>query len=139
MIDGYAIGFKSCVERAPAGDKLVSNFSTENVNSAFFTMTCPESAPWANCLDVPCEIDPLDPAEATCQCQVVETGPSLTFGGGCDTGTCTSVIWSAAPLGLLGLSQYESGMECVNQAVTLPPMCPSATPAASPIATPSSG
>ena len=109
VVDSYAIGFKTCAERAPAGRSVHSNFSTANVNSEFQVLTCPESAPWANCLDVPCEIDAYNPAVATCQCQMVDTGPSLTFGGGCDTQTCTSTIWSAAPEGLLGLSQLETG------------------------------
>ncbi len=138
VIDAYSVGFKSCSERAQAGNNLVSNFSAVNVNSAFAVMTCPENAPWANCLDMPCEIDSLNPAQATCQCQIVETGPSLTWGGGCDTGTCTSVIWSAAPPTYLGLAQYEEGLKQVNQEVTFPAACPAATPVVSPAsATPS--
>jgi hypothetical protein len=133
--DSYAIGFKTCAERAQSGNKIVSNFSDVNVNSEFSVMTCPENAPWANCLDMPCEIDALNPALAVCQCQVVEIGPSLTWGGGCDTSTCTSVIWSAAPTNYLGLAQYEEGMQQVGQPVTLPAACPAA-PSASPVATP---
>ncbi|HEX5498768.1 MAG TPA: hypothetical protein VFX03_06055, partial [Thermomicrobiales bacterium] len=134
VLDDYAIGYKSCAERAQSGGQLHSNFSTANVNSAFFTMTCPADAPWANCLDMPCTIDPKNPALANCQCQIVDSGPSLTFGGGCDVATCTSAIWSAAPLGLAGLSQLETGMACVDQQVTLPPTCPAtgATPEATP-------
>ncbi len=133
-----AIGFKTCTERAQSGVNLTSNFSTVNVNSEFAVMTCPEDAPWANCLDVPCEIDSVNPAVATCQCQIVETGPSLTFGGGCDTANCTSTIWSAAPTTYLGLPQYESGMAQVGQEVNLPMTCPRATPVAAPAsATPS--
>jgi hypothetical protein len=130
VVDSYAIGFKTCEERAQSGTQLHSNFSTANVNSEFSVLTCPESTPWANCLDVPCEIDTFNPAVATCQCVMVETGPSLTFGGGCDTSTCTSTIWSAALEGLLGLQQYETGMKQVNQEVVLPATCPSATPVA---------
>jgi hypothetical protein len=136
VVDGPAIGFKTCEERAQAGASLHSNFSTINVNSEFRVLTCPQSAPWANCLDVPCEIDSYNPAVATCQCQMVDSGPSLTFGGGCDTATCTSTIWSAAPEGLLGLAQFEAGMKMVDQPVTLPAACPSATPVASPAGTP---
>lgn len=130
VVDSYAIGFKTCEERAQSGTQLHSNFSTVNVNSEFSVLTCPESAPWANCLDVPCEIDTYNPAVATCQCLMVETGPSLTFGGGCDTETCTSTIWSAAPEGLLGLQQYEAGMKQVGMEIVLPPTCPAATPVA---------
>lgn len=135
VVDSYAIGFKTCEERAQSGTSLHSNFSTANVNSEFSVLTCPESTPWANCLDVPCEIDTFNPAVATCQCVMVDKGPSLTFGGGCNTETCTSTIWSAAPEGLLGLQQYEDGMKAVGMEVTLPPTCPApATPVASPAA-----
>ncbi len=136
--NAYAIGFKSCTERAQSGLSLYSNFSTANVNSAFSTMTCPEDAPWANCLDMPCEIDPLNPAMAVCQCELVTTGPSLTFGGGCDTSTCAYQVWSAAPPTYLGLPQYEAGMKMVKQQIAIPATCPSATPGATPASTPAS-
>jgi hypothetical protein len=137
VLDGYSIGFTTCRERALAGTALVSTFSTQNVTSAFGLLTCPEDVPWANCLDMPCQLDPLNPALATCQCQMVETGPSFTFGGGCDTGTCSSVIWSAAAPP--GVTQYTAAMQRVNQPVTFPAMCPGATPVASPAGTPGGG
>jgi hypothetical protein len=134
VLNGYSMGYTTCPERALTGTSLISTFSTENVTSAFGALSCPEDAPWANCLDMPCEIDPLDPALATCQCQVVETGPSFTFGGGCDPSQCTSTIWSgAAPP---GVSQYAAAMACVNQPVTFPATCPAgarATPNATPV------
>jgi hypothetical protein len=137
VLDGYSIGFTTCREREPAGKTLVSTFSTENVTSAFGLLTCPEDVPWANCLDMRCELDSLDPALATCQCQMVETGPSLTFGGSCDTRTCSSVIWSAATPP--GVTQYVGAMRCVDQPVTFPAMCPPATPMAPPAGTPEGG
>ena len=126
VLDGYSIGFTTCRERAPAGKAVVSTFSTQNVTSAFGALTCPEDVPWANCLDMPCELDPLNPALATCQCQIVETGPSFTFGGGCDTSTCSSVIWSAASPP--GVTQYAAAMGCVNEPVTFPATCPARRP-----------
>jgi hypothetical protein len=134
VLDGYSIGFTTCRERAPAGKTLVSTFSTQNVNSAFGVLTCPADVPWANCLDMPCQLDALNPALANCQCPIVETGPSFTFGGGCDTGTCSSVIWSAAVPP--GVTQYTAAMRRVNQPVTFPVTCPPATPAAPPTGTP---
>jgi hypothetical protein len=136
VLDGYSIGYTTCRQRALAGTTLVSTFSTQNVTSAFGVLTCPEDVPWANCLDMPCELDPLDPALATCQCQMVETGPAFTFGGGCDAHTCSSVIWSAAAPP--GVTQYAAAMRCVNQPVTFPATCPGATPVASHSATPES-
>ena len=136
VLDGYSIGFTTCRERAPAGKALVSTFSTQNVTSAFGVLTCPNDVPWANCLDMPCELDSLNPALATCQCQLVESGPSFTFGGGCDPRTCSSVIWSAASPP--GVTQYAAAMRCVNQPVTFPATCPAATPVAPPSGTPAS-
>jgi hypothetical protein len=135
VLNGYSIGYTSCDERIPSKLALISTFSTENVTSAFGIMTCPESARWANCLDMPCEIDSLNPAQATCSCPIVESGPSMVFGGGCDTSTCASVIWSGATPP--GVTQYTAAMQCVNRAVTFPEICPSGTPtvpAASPAA-----
>jgi hypothetical protein len=133
VVDAYAVGFKTCAERAPSGLSVTSNFSSVNVNSAFSVMTCPEEIAWANCLDMPCEVNALNPATATCQCQMVEQGPSLTWGGGCDTSTCETTVWSAAPTSYLGLEQYIAGMNAANQSYVFPDVCPSvATPVASP-------
>ena len=132
--DGYSMGYTSCQERKPAGTTLVSTFSTQNVTSQFHVMFCPEQDRWANCLDVPCQIDPANPAEAVCPCPIVASGPSFTFGGDCDTSTCSSVIWSAAAPP--GVTQYTSAMACVDQPVTFPTTCPGAQPVASPATTP---
>jgi hypothetical protein len=137
VLDGYSIGYTTCSERELVGKRLVSTFSTQNVTSAFGALTCAEDVPWANCLDMPCALDPLNPAQATCQCQIVETGPSFTFGGGCDTRNCSSVIWSAASPP--GVTQYATAMRCAGQPVTFPATCPSATPVASPTGTPKGG
>ena len=133
VIDSLSIGFKTCTERAQSGNSLTSNFSTANVNSAFSIMTCPDGDPWANCLDMPCEINTTNPAEAICQCQMVETGVNLTFGGGCDTSTCSTVIWSAATTELPGSTQYAELMKQIDQPVTLPPVCPGGTAPATPV------
>jgi peroxiredoxin len=123
--NGYSIGFKSCTQRAQVGDKLISTFSTQNVTSSFSVMTCPSGAPWANCLDMTCQVDSTNPALALCQCQLVKTGESSTFGGGCKTNTCTSVIWSAATPDLPGQAQYKTAMKQINQPYTFPKACPS--------------
>src|SRR4051812_39925187 len=116
VLDGYSFGMKTCSERAAKGQDLISTFSTQNVNSGFAAMACPADAPWANCLDYPCQLDPENPALATCQCQLLETGPSLIFGGRCNPDSCTSSIWSgAAPPGVL--TQYTEAMECIDQQV----------------------
>jgi hypothetical protein len=130
-LNGYSLGFKTCDERAQVGANLWSTFSTANVNSEFGILMCPDDAAWANCLDYPCEMDARDPALATCQCAVVETGPFRTFGGRCDESACTSELLSGTSLETPGVAQYLAGMQQVQQAVTLPATCPGATPVAS--------
>ncbi|WP_191496359.1 MauE/DoxX family redox-associated membrane protein [Mycobacterium simulans] len=124
VVNGHSVGFTSCPERAQSGTKVRSAFSTVNVNPNFGVLSCPSGVPWANCLDVECEIDPTNPARAKCQCITVKTGESLTFGGGCDTATCTSTIWSAATPDLPGSAQYKKGMKKLGQPVNFPKTCP---------------
>jgi hypothetical protein len=139
VLNGYSIGFKTCDERAQVGTSLWSTFSTANVNSEFGILDCPADAAWANCLDYPCEMDARDPALATCQCAVLESGPFRTFGGRCDEGYCTAELLSGTPLDTPGVSQYETGMRQVQQTITIPVTCPEATPVASAGATPAAG
>ena len=122
--NGYSLGFKSCAQRASSGDTLTSDFSTENVTSNFHVMSCPSGTPWANCLDMTCQVDATNQALATCQCQLVKTGTPLTFGGGCDTSTCKTVIWSDITAKLSSDAQYKTAMQAVNQPVTFPKPCP---------------
>ncbi|MGW7380466.1 MauE/DoxX family redox-associated membrane protein [Streptomyces sp. NPDC054794] len=121
---GYSYGYTSCAERAPVDRRLVSTFSTQNTNHHTRTMSCTSRAQWANCLDVECEIDPYNPRNAVCRCKSVESGDFFTFGGNCDTSTCTSVIWSAAtPPGV----PFQAAMESIGLSVTLPEACPTGT------------
>ena len=136
--DGYSIGYTSCSERAPSGDTLVSTFSTQNVTSDVRAMVCSEKNLWANCVDMPCEIDPDDSTKATCQCPVEESGDFIIAGGDCDASTCASVIWSGASTSGNLIPVFETAMKQVGEQVTLPATCPTATPASS-AGTPSSG
>ncbi|MER5176922.1 MauE/DoxX family redox-associated membrane protein [Streptomyces sp. NPDC002896] len=126
--DGYSAGLTSCAERAPVGDRLFSNFSVQNTTSRTHAMTCPNRGLWGNCLDVVCQIDPKNPQRALCQCKSVESENFLTFGGNCDTRTCTTVIWSAATQQLPGVAEYQSAMKKIGLPVTFPEACPSGTP-----------
>ena len=130
VVNGHSLGFKGCTERAQSGSKVRSNFSTVNINANFGVLSCPSGVAWANCLDVECEIDPINPARAKCQCLTVKTGQSVTFGGGCDTATCTSTIWSAATPDVYqqGMGQYRTAMNQLGQPVSFPKTCPAAHP-----------
>lgn len=98
---GYSMGTKTCDDRIPFKDNantLTSTFSTQNMTQKFSMLNCSsqEQMAWANCLDMPCEIDPLNPALAHCTCPIVRSTQYITFGGGGDLSTCTSVLWSGA-------------------------------------------
>ena len=125
MQNGYSVGYKSCSERAQKGSSVRSDFSTININPSFGVLTCPSGVPWANCVDVECEIDPTNPAMALCQCVTVRTGQSFTFGGGCDPTNCTSEIWSGASAESSLNTAYLKGMKHLGQPVTFPKSCPS--------------
>jgi peroxiredoxin len=120
---GYSIGFTPCPKRAPHGKTLYSEFSTELATSGIHAMTCPAHVPWANCVDSICELDPTDPDKARCQCALVKTGPSFTFGGDCNTKTCGTTVWSGAHSGLGG-SQVAAAMKRVGQPLVYPAPCP---------------
>ncbi|MCV7425212.1 MauE/DoxX family redox-associated membrane protein [Mycobacterium montefiorense] len=126
VVNGNSIGSKNCTDRAQSGNKIRSAFSTVNINANFAVLSCPSGVPWANCLDVECEIDPVNPARAKCQCVTVKTGSSITFGGGCDTATCTSTTWSAASPQMYqdGMRQLRTAMDRVGKPVTFPKPCP---------------
>jgi hypothetical protein len=126
MQNGHSVGYKSCTERAQKGSSVRSDFSTLNINSNFRVLTCPSGVPWANCVDVECEIDPTNPAVALCQCITVRTGQSFTFGGGCDPANCTSEIWSGASAESSLNAAYLKGMKELGQPVTFPEACSSA-------------
>jgi hypothetical protein len=131
--DGYSFGFTGCAERTPEGDSVISTFSTQDVTASVHEMSCPDGSPWANCLDMPCKIDPDDPKKATCQCEVVESGQFGTMGGDCDTSTCSSVIWSANTPTSPVVPQFQAAMKQLDQPVTLPKACPGS--AATPVST----
>ena len=77
-------------------------------------MKCPSGTPWTWCLNKPCTVDPADPKKAICTCDVARTGEWMTLGGGCDTTTCTTAYWSAAPL-----ADFESANAFMTKAMGL--------------------
>ncbi|HEY2772049.1 MAG TPA: MauE/DoxX family redox-associated membrane protein [Solirubrobacteraceae bacterium] len=123
--DGYSVGLTPCEQKAPHGDVLYSTFSTELVKGDVKAMTCAAGIPWANCVDYPCKLDPNDPTKATCACGLVKTGPSFTFGGNCNTGTCGKTVWSGAHT-TLGGPQVAAAFKRVGQPLANPQPCPKA-------------
>lgn len=99
---GKSAGFTSCEKRKPYKDQegihLVSTFSFEQF-AAKKSLNCPSGMPWSNCVDMPCRIDPQNPAHAICVCELNTTQAFFTFGGNCDSHTCASGYWSGATKG----------------------------------------
>jgi peroxiredoxin/uncharacterized membrane protein YphA (DoxX/SURF4 family) len=124
VTSGYAVGFKSCDQRAPKGKQLHSNFSLQGVTSSTRVMTCSAEGHWVQCLDVVCELDADHPDQAHCQCVNMNTTNFLTFAGNCDTTTCSSVIWSATTEPFPGGAQYEKGLKQLGIKYEVPKGCP---------------
>jgi peroxiredoxin len=122
---GYSVGFTACPKRAPHGTHLYSTFSTQVAARSSGAMTCGKDVQWANCLDYPCVLDPNDPTKATCECAVVKTGPSFTFGGDCKTQTCGNTIWSGAHNNAGGPA-IAAAMKNLGQPLVFPKPCPKA-------------
>lgn len=97
---GASAGYKTCAERAPTQDQykttqIISTFSFAQFAVKKF-MSCQAGAPWTNCLDAPCTVDPKDHNRAICSCKIDNTQSFVTLGGECNTTTCTTGFWSGA-------------------------------------------
>jgi hypothetical protein len=121
---GYSVGFKTCEKRAPRGRQLHSNFSLQDVTNRTRVLKCSERGLWVQCLDVVCEVDRDDPRHASCQCVNERTKNFFTFGGNCDTKTCSRVIWSATTAPFPGGAQYEKGLRRLGIPFKSPAPCP---------------
>jgi hypothetical protein len=121
---GYSVGFKTCKQRAPKKTRLHSNFSLQDVTKRTRVLECSAKGLWVQCLDVACHVDPDNPRRAKCQCVNMETEDFFTFGGNCDTDTCSTVIWSATTAPFPGGAQYEKGMKRLGIHVNSPKSCP---------------
>jgi hypothetical protein len=77
---------------------VYSALSLEQFKQGKKVLTCSSGTPWTWCLNKRCTVDPSDPKKAICVCDVLRTGESITLGGNCDTGTCTTGYWSGATL-----------------------------------------
>lgn len=97
---GPSVGFTSCDKRKKTFTKyktiaLISTFSFEQFESKK-NMSCPKGMPWANCVDMPCTVDPQNKKRALCTCKIDNTKAFFTFGGTCNTETCATGFWSGA-------------------------------------------
>jgi len=101
--DGPSLASVACDTVKPSTDAngirtVYSQFALKQWQQGKKTLKCPSGTPWTWCLDKPCTVDPANPKKAICACDVVRTGEWITAGGSCNTATCNSAYWSAAPL-----------------------------------------
>lgn len=99
---GPSVGFTTCEKRKPTYNKykalsLISTFSFAQFATKK-SMNCPSGMPWANCVDMPCTVDPQNKKRALCQCKIDNTKAFFTFGGSCNTSTCSTGFWSGTTL-----------------------------------------
>jgi hypothetical protein len=103
--DGPSLGQTPCENRKPLINEkgqhvLTSNFSFENAATNKI-LTCTGNLPWTDCLDKPCIIDPQNSNQATCMCDIKYTSSFITFGGQCNTASCSTTLYSGATTDML--------------------------------------
>ena len=68
-------------------------------------MHCESQAKFTNCLNAPCQVDPLDPSKSVCTCPMTSTADSgdqwVTFGADCSATQCATTLWSGATQGAI--------------------------------------
>jgi hypothetical protein len=99
--EGASMSTVACDRLSPSTDAegvhtVYSTFSFQQFYQGKRSMTCPEGTPWSWCLNKRCTVDPTNPQQAICTCDVVRTGKWLTLGGNCDKSTCATGYWSGA-------------------------------------------
>ena len=97
---GNSVGYKNCKQRMPKYDKfkvkeVFSTFSFDQFQTKK-SMTCVKRTPWTDCVDAPCTVNPMAPTKAICSCKISHEQAYFTFGGDCDTKTCSTGFWSGS-------------------------------------------
>jgi hypothetical protein len=117
--EGKSMSTISCDKLKPRTDDngirtVYSAFSLKQFQDGKKGLKCPSGTPWTWCLNKPCTVDPANPKKAICVCEVKRTGEAITLGGDCDTATCKTAYWSAAPL-----ADFESASTFMTKALGL--------------------
>lgn len=93
-----------CKELQPTTDSngirtVYSTFPLKQLKDGKRPMNCPSSTPWTWCLNKKCTINPANPSQAICSCDIKRNkGEWTTFGGDQDASTCSDTYWSGALL-----------------------------------------
>jgi hypothetical protein len=117
--EGKSLSTLSCDRLKPSMDPygirtVYSAFSLQQFQAGMKVLKCPSGTAWTWCLNKRCTVNPADSKKAICTCDVVRTGEGLTAGGDCNTATCETAYWSAAPP-----SDFESGTAFMIKALGL--------------------
>lgn len=102
---------------------LISTFSFEQFATKK-SMNCPEGLPWTNCVDMSCTIDPQNSKRALCNCAIENTQAFFTFGGDCNTNTCSTGFWSGATIENGIILRDALMQEMPLKSKRLPEVCP---------------
>ena len=109
--DGPSLGQVSCDKRKPGINSQGQHLLTSNyafVNSATNkVMTCTGNHPWTDCLDQPCIIDPQNSNQAICTCPIKNSETFLTYGGECNTASCSTTLYSGATAEMINQGNPE--------------------------------
>jgi hypothetical protein len=109
--NGKNFGTSECSERIPQTDakgvtRALSTYSF-NQSPTNPALACPGGKPWTNCLDMPCIVDPMNPLNAICTCEIEREQAFITFGGKCNTLTCDTAYWSGATVDSFNTANKE--------------------------------
>ena len=97
---GINFGYTSCDTRKPKTTEygvtaVISTYSFAQGPSKPM-LSCPKGKPWTDCLDKPCTVNPLNPLNAYCKCDIIRDEAFVTYGGDCNMLTCDNAYWSGA-------------------------------------------
>jgi len=97
---GINFGYSSCDSR----EKKTDDYGVTNLISTYSfaqgpskpVLSCPKGKPWTDCLDKSCTVNPLNPLNAYCKCDIIRDEAFVTYGGDCNMLTCDNGYWSGA-------------------------------------------
>lgn len=96
---GYSLGNVPCAARKPTMGphnilQLYSNYSFADPKGNYLLCTTPRA--WTFCLDKPCLVNPANPKDAVCTCDIKYSGSFYIASKDCNSYDCTTGLWSSA-------------------------------------------
>jgi hypothetical protein len=102
--EGTSLSTEPCDTLRPRLSKngvetVYSTFSLKQMeDDKLKPLTCPAQTPWSWCLNKKCIVNPRNPRQALCSCDIKHNGPWVTLGGNQNPATCDTGYWSGAPI-----------------------------------------